>query len=162
MRQQNNEMYDGVYFSYGSTVSKGCFVKWNAWSHVCTSKLESVVLHSTKQNRICSRFCTPCSKVVLKANIALPMGNYGATGGHLLALTAKFQKDQHGLRLRDINHKDKQNFQAVVNITSAGHLLSKIPEADATKCYVELIQCVWIAIWIRVYTHVPELKRYGV
>ena len=65
-----------------------------------------------------------------------------ATGGHLHALIAKFQKDQHELRLRDINHKDKQNFQAVVNITSAGHLLSKIPEADATKCYVELIQCV--------------------
>ena len=70
------------------------------------------------------------------------MGNYSATGGHLHALTTKFQKDQHGLRLRDINHKDKQNFQAVVNIVSAAHLLSNIPQADTTKCYVELIQCV--------------------
>jgi len=44
--------------------------------------------------------------------------------------------------MKDINHKDKQNFQAVVNITLAAHLLSKIPGADATKCYVELIQYV--------------------
>ena len=44
--------------------------------------------------------------------------------------------------MRDINHRDKQNFQAVINITSAAHLLSKVPDADATKCYVELIQCV--------------------
>ena len=79
---------------------------------------------------------------LLKPNIVLPMGNYVATGGHLHALTAKFQKDQHGLRLRDINHKDKQNFQAIINITSASHLLAKIPKAEATKCYVELIKCV--------------------
>jgi len=77
-----------------------------------------------------------------KPNIGLPMGNYVATGGHLHALTTKFQKDQHGLRLRDINHKDKQNLQAIINITSATHLLSKIPRTDATKCYVELIKCV--------------------
>ena len=70
------------------------------------------------------------------------MGKFTATGDHLGALTSKFQKDQHGLQLKDINHKEKQNFQALVNITSASHLLSKIPGANATKCYVELIQCV--------------------
>ena len=79
---------------------------------------------------------------LLKPGIALHMGKFTATGDHLSSLTTKFQKDQHGLRLRDINHKDKQNFQVVVNITSAAHLLSKIPGANASKCYVGLIQCV--------------------
>ena len=78
---------------------------------------------------------------LLKPNIALQMGDYTATGSHLHALIKKFQKDQHGLRLRDINHKDKQNFQAVRNITAASHLLSDIPQSDATKCYIELIKC---------------------
>lgn len=48
---------------------------------------------------------------LLKPNIALQMGDYTATGSHLHALTTKFQKDQHGLRLRDINHKDKKIFR---------------------------------------------------
>ena len=78
---------------------------------------------------------------LLKPNIALRMGDYTATGNHLQALTRKFQKDQHGLRLRDINHKDKQNFQAVINITAASPLLSEVPQSDATKCYVELMRC---------------------
>ena len=48
---------------------------------------------------------------LLKPNIALRMGDYIATGSHIYTLTTKFQKDEHGLRLRDINHKDKQNFK---------------------------------------------------
>ena len=49
-------------------------------------------------------------------------------------------KDQHGLRDRDIDHKDRQNYDAVLhNIVSASHLLSEIKEANATKRYVELI-----------------------
>ena len=79
---------------------------------------------------------------LLKPHIVLPMGDYTVTGDHLYALKTGFQKDVHGLRLKDINHKDKQNFQAVLNITSAGHLLSKIPKANGTKCYVELIKFV--------------------
>ena len=61
---------------------------------------------------------------------------------HLHAVKLTFQKDKHALRQRDINHKDKQNFQAVINITSAGHLLSEIPQADATKCYIDPIKNV--------------------
>ena len=107
---------------------------WEAWFYIQPSKIGYV------QDTV--HLAVKLKSRLLKPNIVLPMGNYSATGGHLHALTTKFQKDQHGLRLRDINHRDKQNFQAVINITSAAHLLSKIPDADATKCYVELIQCV--------------------
>ena len=30
----------------------------------------------------------------------------------------------------------------MINLTSAGHLLSEIPQAEATKCYVDLIENV--------------------
>ena len=51
-------------------------------------------------------------------------------------------KDQHSLRERDVNHKDKQNFDAVLHIIQASHLLDDIPGATGTKCYIEVIQCV--------------------
>jgi len=107
---------------------------WKGWFHIQPNKIGFV------QDTV--HLAVKLKSRLLKPRIALPMGKYTATGDHLDALTLKFQKDQHGLRLRDINHKDKQNFQAVINITSASHLLSKIPGANATKCYVELIQHV--------------------
>ena len=70
------------------------------------------------------------------------MGNLFVDSSHLHAVRLTFQKDKHRLNKRDIDHKDKQNFQAVINITSAGHLLSEIPQAEATKCYVDLIENV--------------------
>ena len=53
-----------------------------------------------------------------------------------------FGKDQHGLRERDVNHKDKQNFDAVLHIISGSHLLENISDAAGTKCYVKLIECI--------------------
>ena len=37
-----------------------------------------------------------------------------------------------------MDHKDKQNFQAVINITNAGDY---IPQSSSTKCYISLIKC---------------------
>ena len=79
---------------------------------------------------------------LLKPQIILPMGDVTATGRHVQALMTTFQKSKHGLRAKDVDHKDRQNFQAVMNITSASHLLSEIPGANGTKCYVELIKCM--------------------
>ena len=75
---------------------------------------------------------------LLKPQIVLPMGNF-LPASHTLRLP--LQKDKHGLRLKDINHKDKQNFQVVINITDAGHLLSHVPQAYGTKQYIEIIKC---------------------
>jgi len=43
-----------------------------------------------------------------------------------------YEKDEHNLRERDINHKNKQNFDAVLHIMNSSHLLSTIPEAKGT------------------------------
>jgi len=79
---------------------------------------------------------------LLKPSIALAMGKYTATGKHLHLLKASLGKDQHGLRERDIDHKDRQNYDAVLHIVKAAQLLDSIKDANATKCYIKLIECV--------------------
>jgi len=79
---------------------------------------------------------------LLKHSIVLPMGIYVAGVQHLRMLHSNFGKDLHGLRERDIDSKDKQNFDAVLNIIRAAPHLLKIPDALATKHYIEVIQCV--------------------
>jgi len=45
---------------------------------------------------------------IIELSIILPMGNFVA-GIHQLQLTqTSFPKDQHGMRLQDIDHKDNQ------------------------------------------------------
>ena len=52
-------------------------------------------------------------------------------------LQATLGKDEHGLRERDIDHKDKQNFDAVSR--KAMPLLDRLPDALGTKEYITLI-----------------------
>ena len=79
---------------------------------------------------------------LLKPHIVLPMGKYFVSSSHLQAVMLAYQKDKHKLRKRDIEHKDKQNFQAVLNIISTGDLLTEIPQANGTKCFNNLIRDV--------------------
>lgn len=69
------------------------------------------------------------------------MSDYLASLHHLRMIQVAFGKDQHGLRERDIDHKDKQNFNAVLNIIRASPL-EKILVAVGTKHYIDMIQCV--------------------
>ena len=57
-------------------------------------------------------------------------------------LQVSFGKDEHGVRERDINHKDKQNCIAVLNVIRASPLLDNIPAAKATKEFINMIQNV--------------------
>ena len=78
---------------------------------------------------------------LLNPNVTLKMGpNCEAGAYHLVTLRTKLGKEEHFLRERDINHKDRQNFDAVMHIIYAAHLLDRITGAAATKCYIELIQ----------------------
>ena len=77
---------------------------------------------------------------LLRHSLVLPIGNYIVAVQHLQLLYANFQKEQHGLRQRDLDSKDKQNFDAVINIIRASPYLDKIPDALGTKLYIEVIQ----------------------
>ena len=72
---------------------------------------------------------------LLNPNVTLKMGpNCEAGAYHLVTLHTKFGKEEHFLRERYINHKDRQNFDAVMHIINAAHLLDRITGAAATKC----------------------------
>jgi len=52
-----------------------------------------------------------------------------------------FENDQHGLQDKDVDHQDKQNFDAILRIIKAASLLDSIPDAVGTKCYDEIMRC---------------------
>jgi hypothetical protein len=77
---------------------------------------------------------------LLKPSIILPLGSFTASSAHLQILMGLHGKDVHGLRHRDIDHRDRQNFDAVEHIIAASSLLDNIPDALGTKLYLNLIQ----------------------
>lgn len=108
--------------------------EWKAWFFIkpsCVAFVQDTVHVAVKLK---SRLLRPSS--------LLPMGRFVAGIQDLRTLQVSFGKDEHGLREKDINHKDKQNFNAVLNIIRASPLLNNIPDAKATKQFVDVIQCV--------------------
>lgn len=81
---------------------------------------------------------------LIKPSIVLPLGKYVAGVHHLRLVHNNFNKDEHGLRERDINHKDKQNYEAVLRMTSKSmfHLLKSVPDAKGTSTYLYTLRCV--------------------
>ena len=77
---------------------------------------------------------------MLKPSILLPLGTYFVSSAHYSMLVEMFGKERHGLRERDLNHKDKQNFDAVLHMIRASHLLKELPEAVGTMHYVNVIK----------------------
>ena len=78
----------------------------------------------------------------LKPSIILPLGNYLATNAHFQMVVKLYGKEKHGLRARDIDHRNKQNFDAVGQLIKASHLLDELPEAVGTKYYINVMKSV--------------------
>ncbi len=57
-------------------------------------------------------------------------------------LVKQYGKEKHGLRSRDLEHHDKQNFDAVLNIMKASHLFESMPDAIATKYYIDVMNSI--------------------
>ena len=72
------------------------------------------------------------------------MGNCVAGIRHICLIYNHFGKDEHGLKEGDFNHKDKQNYDTILHLTSKSMfiLLSQIPDARATGVYLEITRCV--------------------
>ena len=81
---------------------------------------------------------------LIRPTVVLPMGNYVAGIHHIRLIYNNFGKDEHGLKEGDFNHRDKQNYDAVLHLTSKSMfiLLSQIPDVRATGVYLEITQCV--------------------
>ena len=81
---------------------------------------------------------------LIKPSIVLPLGSFVAGVHHLRMVHMKFSKEEHGLRERDINDKDKQNYEAVLRMTSKSmlSLLQSLPDAKGTIAYLYALRCV--------------------
>ena len=79
---------------------------------------------------------------LLKPSVILPLGHFLAGSHHLKLLLTTFTKDQHGIRYKDLEHKDKQNFEAVSRITvqCVFKLLEQVPDAKGTIHYLKCTQ----------------------
>ena len=76
---------------------------------------------------------------LLKPSVILPMGKFLAGAHNLKILLSTFRKTNMEL---DIDHKDKQNFEAVSRITAqcVFTLLEKLPDAKATIYFLRCMQ----------------------
>lgn len=74
----------------------------------------------------------------------LPLGKYSAQSCHLNLLQASFCKEQHNIRAKDLDHQDRQNFEAVLRITSENvmNLLDEFPDAKGTKAYLQVMKSI--------------------
>ena len=80
---------------------------------------------------------------LLRPSPILPMGDYIAGAHHLKLLTSLFKKGDHVIREKDLNSKDKQNFEAVTHITSNCTLvIKKNPDVLGTTYYLKIIKCI--------------------
>eukprot|EP00731_Ephydatia_muelleri_P032371 Em0023g878a len=66
---------------------------------------------------------------------------YVAGAHHLQLVQSTYSKDQHGLRERDIDCRDKQNFDSVLRITSSSVMaqISQIPDAKEINAHALII-----------------------
>ena len=72
----------------------------------------------------------------------LPLGKFSAQSTHLTVLQSSFRKEQHNLRVKDLDHQDRQNFEAVIRLTSENviTLLDEFPDALGTKYYLLMMK----------------------
>ena len=79
---------------------------------------------------------------LLKPSIILPLGKYTAGAHHLHLLFQMYNKDQHGLHQKDLDHKDRQNYDAVVRIVNQStiQLLKQITDALGTMYYLQVLK----------------------
>ncbi len=98
---------------------------------------------------------------LLKPSIVLPLGNFVAGVHHLRIIHTTFTKDQHGLRERDINDKDKQNYEAVLRMSSESMfgLLQIIPDANGTIAYLYTLRCVIDSYLDKSLTPLERIKK---
>ena len=74
----------------------------------------------------------------LKPSIILPFGDVLAGSHHLKMVSNTFTKDHHGIRHRDLEHKDKQNFESVSQITA--QCVLDLLDAKGTLHYLKSLQ----------------------
>ena len=91
----------------------------------------------------------------------LPLGSYSAESSHLSMLQVSFQKEQHNLRSRDLDHQDRQNFEAILRITDNKvlNLLSEFADAKGTKYYLNATKSIMESYMNKTLTPLQRIEK---
>ena len=110
---------------------------WKSWFHV------------EVEEAVCFVQDTVHLGVKLKARLltlsqVLPMAKYSALASHLHLLQAMYRKNQHNLCLKDLDHQDRQNFEAVNRIINPNllALLDSILDSQGTRFYFQIMKSI--------------------
>ena len=136
-------------------ISKLCFKKCDNISLESGASLVSSVptawksrFHVEVEEAVCFVQDTVDLGVKLKARLltlsqVLPMAKYSALSSHLHLLQAMYRKNQH-LCLKDLDHQDRQNFEAVNRIINPNllALLDSIPDSQDTRLYLQMMKSI--------------------
>lgn len=87
------------------------------------------------------------------------MGKYVATISHLNILVNIDGRECHGLREKDLNHHDKMNFDAVLNIIRACDHLHKVKDSVATQAYINIMSSVINSYLDKSFTPLQRLQE---
>ena len=81
---------------------------------------------------------------LLTPSIILPLGKYLAGVHHLRIVQQNFSKAEHGLREKDINFKDKQNYDVVLRMINklVTDLVEDISDGKDTRVYLDLMKSI--------------------
>ena len=97
----------------------------------------------------------------LKPSIILPLGDFFAGSHHLKMILNTFTKDQHGIRHKDIEHKNNQNFEAVWRITAQRvlNLLKKNPNVKGTIYYLKSLRYFFDACLNKMFSLLEQIFK---
>ena len=139
LRELKNMQYCTALFTmHASKDVKSCIPShWKSWFFLKKPTQVAYVQDTVHVGtKLRSRLLTP--------SIILALGKYVAGAHHLQLVQSTYSKDQHGLRERDIDCRDKQNFDSVLRITSSSVMaqISQIPDAKGTYVYLKALKAV--------------------
>jgi len=79
---------------------------------------------------------------LLKPSTVLSLGKFTTGLHHLQILVESFPKEQHGIRHKDTDCKDKQNYEAVLRISrpTALKILKQLPDGRGTLQYLYVLR----------------------
>ena len=94
---------------------------------------------------LCTRHCAHWCKIEVKAAGNINKITHGFIHSNKLALINNllirtYGKAMHGLRWKDLSHKDRQSFDSVEHIIKVAPLLSKMADAVGTDHYFFLMK----------------------
>lgn len=89
------------------------------------------------------------------------MESFLACSTHFKILMSICSKAEHGLRAKDIDNKDKQNFAAVEHLIRATPLLKNMPDAFGTICYMNVMSATIDSFLDRKLSPAKRLQTSG-